>query len=354
MRTAIRLAERGLLPDRLIRIGIRKLLRHRLRQIDPGDCQAQERAKMTFIEQMRSSPVALHTEEANEQHYELPPAFFEKVLGKRLKYSSCYYDDSATTLDQAEEAMLALSCERAELENGQEVLELGCGWGSLTLWMAEKYPDSRITAVSNSSLQREFIEGQCRERGLENVQVVTADVNEFATDLRFDRVVSVEMFEHLRNYQVALERVAGWLKADGKVFIHVFCHRDSPYIFEAQSDDDWMGKYFFTGGLMPSDDLFLYFQRDLVVEEHWRVEGTHYERTARGWLENMDAHREDILPILSKQYGEKGEMWFQRWRMFFLACEELFGYAEGQEWWVTHYRFGKRQLNGKDCIEARD
>jgi len=354
MRTAIRLAEGGLLPDGLIRLGIRKLLRHRLRQIDSGDCESRHRAKRAFIEQMKSSPIALHTDEANEQHYELPPEFFQQVLGRHRKYSCCYYGNGAATLDEAEEAMLALSCERSRLEDGMDVLELGCGWGSLTLWMAEQYPSSRITAVSNSAPQRECIEAECRARGLDNVRMVTADVNDFHTEERFDRVVSIEMFEHLRNYEAALRRVAGWLRPRGEVFIHVFCHREHPYIFQARGDDDWMGRYFFTGGLMPSDDLFLYFQRDLVVEEHWRVDGTHYARTARHWLERMDERREEILPILAQEYGEEeSRLWFQRWRMFFMACEELFGHAGGQEWWVAHYRFCKRELNGKPACTSQ-
>lgn len=348
MKTALRMAELGLLPDKAIRLGIHKLLRHRLCQIDPGDCQSQEQAKAAFIEQMKASPIALYTQEANDQHYELPPAFFRQVLGKYLKYSCCYYENGATTLDQAEAAMLELCGERAELQDGQEILELGCGWGSFTLWLAARYPATRITAVSNSAPQRAFIQAECRIRGLENVRVITADINEFATDAHFDRVVSIEMFEHLRNYETALSRVAGWLKPDGQVFIHIFCHRDHPYVFEAQSDDDWMGQHFFTGGLMPSDDLFLYFQRDLIVDAHWRVDGTHYARTARHWLENMEEKRGDILPILAEQHGEEqSRLWLQRWRIFFMACEELFGYASGQEWWVSHYRFHKRPQNGQ-------
>jgi cyclopropane-fatty-acyl-phospholipid synthase len=332
--------ERGFVPDFLTRYGIRRMCKQRLQEEYSGDWQAKQTA---FVESLRRSPVAIETAAANEQHYELPPAFFLACLGKRLKYSSCFYPRGDESLDHGEIAMLKLYGERAELIDGQTILELGCGWGSLTLWMAENYPNARITAVSNSAPQRIFIEGRLRERGLTNVTVITTDVN--ILDLpaaHFDRVVSIEMFEHMRNYQTLLQRIASWLKPGGKLFVHIFCHREIAYPFEIQGDDNWMGKYFFTGGQMPAFDTFSHFQNDLKLELDWKVNGKHYERTSNQWLENTDAHREDILVLFKQTYGEKkAAIWLQRWRMFYMACAELFGMNNGEEWLVGHYRFAK-------------
>jgi len=336
------LAERGLLPDFLVRLGIRRLCASRLREERSGDAAAAWERHRQRLDELRASPVAIHTDAANAQHYELPPRFFELCLGKRLKYSSCYFPAGTESLDAAEEAMLALYAERAQLGDGQEILELGCGWGSLTLWMAERFPASRITAVSNSRPQRAFIESRCRERGISNVRVITDDVNRLRLDAsRFDRVVSIEMFEHMRNYDTLLGRIASWLRPGGKLFIHIFCHRELLYPFETEGDDNWMGRHFFTGGLMPSADTLLWFQHDLRIEEQWRLAGTHYQRTADAWLANQDAHRDEVLDVLAQAYGADARLWNQRWRMFWMACAELFGYRGGNEWLVAHYRFAK-------------
>ena len=336
------LAERGLVPDALLRAGIRKMCAARLRDEHADDPDAAARRNAALIAELRQSPVAIHTDAANRQHYELPPAFFTRCLGPRLKYSGCYYPTGNETLAQAEEAMLALYCERAALADGQEILELGCGWGSLTLWMAGHYPNARITAVSNSAPQRAFIEAQCRERGFANVRVITCDVNRLELPAsNFDRCVSVEMFEHMRNYATLLGRIGGWLRPGGKLFVHIFCHRTLLYPFETAGDDNWMGRHFFTGGLMPAADTLLWFQDALRIEDRWLVDGTHYERTANHWLENQDARHDEVMAILREAYGDAAKLWFQRWRMFWMACAELFGYDHGREWMVAHYRFTK-------------
>jgi len=336
----ISLVERGLVPDWLTRIGIRRLCRQRLREVSAGDCEADRETFERFIAEMNSGPVAPVPEKANEQHYELPAAFFNEVLGPHRKYSSCWWPEGTETLGDAEARALAETCRRAQLADGQDILELGCGWGSLTLWMAEKYRHSRITAVSNSAPQRRFIEGEAARRGLTNVQVLTRDMNQFEPTGRYDRVVSVEMFEHMRNYRELLRRISCWLRPSGKLFIHIFCHRDYAYQFETEGDDNWMGRYFFTGGIMPSDGLPARFQEHLRLAKQWRWDGRHYARTSESWLANLDRRRDAVLPILTEAYGPTEALrWFHRWRIFFLAVAELFGYDQGRQWWVGHYLF---------------
>lgn len=336
------LAERGLLPDTLLRAGIRRLCAQRLAECYRGGASASQERHQRLIDRLRHGPVAIHTDAANAQHYELPAAFFERCLGPNLKYSSCYFPEADTTLEQAELFMLELYAQRAQLCDGQDILELGCGWGSLTLWMAERFPASRITAVSNSHSQRAHIMAKCHERGLGNVQVITCDIN--ALDLpgeSYDRCISVEMFEHVRNHELLMQRIAGWLRRDGRLFVHIFAHRHAAYPFETEGEDNWMGRHFFTGGMMPAADTLLCFQRDLCLERQWLVDGTHYQRTANAWLARQDEQRGPVLSVLKNAYGNDAlaRLWFQRWRMFWMSCAELFGYRHGQEWLVAHYRF---------------
>jgi len=339
---AIAAVERGLVPDRVTRAAIRRLCGARLREAARAEARAAKargRSAMdAFCDELRRGPIALVPEKANEQHYELPAAFFELLLGPRLKYSCCLFGGEGTTLAEAEEASLAATAENALLADGQEILELGCGWGSLSLWMAERFPAARITAVSNSTPQRTFIERRAAERGLTNLRVMTADMNDFEADAEgFDRVVSVEMFEHMHNYERLLERIARRLRDDGRLFVHWFCHRKYAYAFGTENDDDWMGRYFFTGGLMPAEDLLGRFDHDLEVVERRAWNGDHYRRTAEAWLANLDARRGEATAILDDVYGRReAGRWLERWRMFLLAVAELFGYGGGREWFVSH------------------
>jgi cyclopropane-fatty-acyl-phospholipid synthase len=330
---AIGLAERGLIPDQALRWGIGRLCAERL----AGE-RARGESSARFAERMRRGPVAPVPEKANEQHYEAPPEFFRLALGPRLKYSCCWWGDGAADLAQAEQDALRITAERAELADGQRILELGCGWGSLSLWMAERFPNARIVSVSNSAPQRRFIEERAVARSLSNLRVVTADMNSFETQERFDRVVSVEMFEHMRNYEDLLARVARWLEPHGKLFVHIFCHRRYAYEFTTEGAAEWMGRHFFTGGIMPSLDIFEHFGRDLRVARQWTWDGSHYARTAEAWLANADANRAAILAEFAAAYGEdEARRMFERWRIFFLACAGLWGYAGGAEWLVGHY-----------------
>lgn len=339
----IDLAERGLLPDALIRTGIRRLCAQRLKDEHANDMENSDARARKRLAELRESPIAIETGAANDQHYEVPSRFFELCLGRRLKYSSCYYPTGRETLDEAEEAMLTLYGERALLADGQRILELGCGWGSLTLWMAERYPNARITGVSNSNGQREHILRKAEERGLTNIEILTRDVNTLTLDTRYDRIVSIEMLEHVRNHRTLFQRIAGWLDDDGLMFAHVFCHRTLLYPFEDEGKDDWMARHFFTGGLMPAADTFLHLQEDLVLQQRWLVSGIHYQRTANHWLENQDARSDDVMQVLTDAYGAaNAALWAQRWRIFWMSCAELFGYDNGNQWGVAHYRFGKR------------
>ena len=343
----IELAEQGRLPDSTVRYGIRRLCKKRLKDefIDHPEYQQDRYQKL--IEELRTSPIAIETEAANTQHYEVATDFYLASLGKRLKYSCAYYPDTNTTLDQAEEEMLALYSKRAELDNDQRILELGCGWGSLTLWMAEKYPRSKITAISNSSTQKSYIDHLCRESGFDNVTVITADVNNLELEsAQFDRVISIEMFEHMRNYRQLFERISNWLTSDGKLFIHIFAHRNVMYPFDVKSEQDWMSKYFFTGGLMPSIDTLLHFQEQLKIESRWLINGQHYQKTCNHWLEKTDKNKERIIDAFKENYTEKeAKLWFHRWRIFYMSCAELFGLDNGRQWLVAHYLFSNSRLD---------
>lgn len=326
------LCERGWIPDGLARFGMRRLIRQRLRQVTGADAPARQAA---FFDSLRSGPIAFATDAANAQHYEVPPAFFETVLGPRLKYSCAWYENDTDDLATAEEAMLALTCRRAGVADGMELLDLGCGWGSLSLWLAEQYPNARITALSNSAGQRRHIEGRAAAAGLSNLEVHTGDVAAWDTERRFDRVLSVEMFEHMSNYAALLAKVCRWLAPEGRLFTHVFCNREAGYRYEP--GDGWMERHFFTGGIMPREDQFEQFPDQVHVEQRWWVDGTHYERTCNDWLARQDAHRDRVAQLCLETYGpEEATRWIQRWRMFFMACAELFGLDGGRRYGVVH------------------
>ena len=333
------LLEKGIVPDFLIRKGIRSLLRQRLKDEYSNDSEQKRKA---LIEELKTSVIAIETQKANDQHYMVPPDFFLHSLGARLKYSCCHWDE-ARNLGEAEEEMLKLTVTRAHIQDGDRILELGHGWGAITLYMAEKFPNSKITAVSNSKSQGLFILEKARQMGLSNIEIITADVTNFTIDQKFDRVISIEMFEHMRNYQLLMERISSWLKPEGTLFIHVFAHKELTYKFEVVDDSDWMSKYFFSGGIMPSEHLFYYFQDHLVVKEHWKVNGIHYAKTAKAWLDNTDKNKKEILSIFKKHYPRGEELkWFNYWRIFFMSCEELWNFNGGNEWVVGHYLLKRR------------
>ena len=334
--TANQLAESGLVPDALIRRGIRRLCSER--KLEIGDQNGQDIEN--FVAKMNESPIALVPDIANEQHYEVPAGFFDLVLGAHRKYSCCYWGGPVSNLCEAEEAALEITCQRADIRDGMNVLDLGCGWGSLSLWIAGHFPRCSVTSVSNSASQRAFIEKEAALLGLSNIEVITADMNEFTTDKTFDRVVSVEMFEHMRNYGTLFERISHWLTDGGLFFMHIFCHRSAAYEFIDRGPADWMSRHFFSGGIMPSGDLPSRFQDHLQLVEQWRWSGRQYQLTAEAWLENMDTKRAEVMPVLVSTYGkENAQRWWMRWRIFFLAVSEMFGMDDGIEWGVGHYLF---------------
>ncbi|MGI9238016.1 MAG: SAM-dependent methyltransferase [Woeseiaceae bacterium] len=330
------------MPDSVIRRGVRRLLEGKLREIRAGDVEFAARTTTEFAGMMRQSPVALVPALANEQHYEVPAEFYVNVLGENRKYSCCHWGTDVGTLAEAEESALQLTVERAGIRDGMKVLDLGCGWGSLSLWIAEHFPSAAVTSVSNSTSQRDFIRTTAIERGIENLNVIVCDMNDFEADGSFDRIVSVEMFEHMRNYEELYRRISSWLVSDGRFFMHIFCHRSTPYEYIDKGPSDWMSRHFFSGGIMPSADLPLLFQQDLNLEQRWAWNGHHYTKTCRAWLNQMDSSRGAVMPILADTYGqEEAGRWWMRWRMFFMACEELFRFNDGQEWFVSHYLFRK-------------
>jgi len=331
---ATRFVERAPLPDALSKLGVAALVDRTSRSLsgraDPSEIE--------FARDMDRFPVALHVQAANQQHYELPAEFFTLTLGPARKYSCCLYPTGDETLAQAETLALEATIERADLRDGQQILELGCGWGSLSLFMAKRFPMARITAVSNSASQRRFIEQAAADRCLENLRVITADMNAFESEQVYDRVVSVEMFEHMSNWGELLARIRAWLAPEGRLFVHVFTHRAKSYRFDDRDEADWIAQHFFTGGIMPSHGLMMRFPEFFAVEQDWRWSGAHYQRTALDWLDNFDTNRTAVDTILAEVYSADADLWRRRWRLFFLATAGLFGHANGNEWGVSHYR----------------
>lgn len=335
---------KGIIPDFLIRKGINNLLKKRLVDEYLEEFDGTEKKRHEIVKELKESPVAIKTDKANDQHYMVPPEFFLNTLGSRLKYS-CAHWEKATNLDEAEVEMLEMTIKRAEIQDGDKILELGHGWGAVTLFMAKKFPNSSITAVSNSKFQGDFILDRAKEKGLTNITINTADVANLQMDEKFDRVISIEMFEHMRNYKELLKRISSWLKPEGTLFVHIFVHKEVSYKFEVVDETDWMSKYFFSGGIMPSEHLLYYFKDDMQVDQHWRVNGIHYAKTARAWLDKMDSKKETIINIFNEHYPNGEALkWFNYWRIFFMSCEELFHYKKGTEWFVGHYLFKKRAL----------
>lgn len=338
-----KIIEKGIVPDPLLRFGIRKLLQERLNSENKGDQEKQKEHFMKLLDFLKESEIAVHTDDANKQHYEVPTEFYKIVLGKFLKYSSCYWTEKTSNLSEAEENMLKITCERAGIVDGEKILDLGCGWGSLSFYIADNYPNCQITSVSNSSTQREYIENKKVALKADNIEIITSDINEFNTDKKFDRIISIEMFEHLRNYKKLFHKLHNLLEENGKLFVHIFTHSKFAYLYEVKDETDWMSKYFFTGGIMPSDDLLLYFARDFEIVNHWVVNGKHYEKTANEWLNNFDRNRSQIARIFEKTYGKENSVkWINYWRVFFMSCAELWGYNKGNEWQVSHYLFERR------------
>jgi cyclopropane-fatty-acyl-phospholipid synthase len=327
-------AERVPLPDVIVRAAIQRLCSRTAARMAAGSTETDA----AFARDMAARAIAEHTDAANAQHYEVPAAFFAHVLGPNRKYSSCFYKEPVSTLREAEEEALRQTVEHADLADGQSILELGCGWGSLSLWMARQFPNSQVTGVSNSRSQRNYIEAEAAERGLNNLRIVTADMNVFEPQAQFDRIVSVEMFEHMMNWRELMTRVKSWLAPDGRFFLHIFTHRSGAYLFDRADRDDWIAQHFFTGGVMPSHSLIRQYADLFEVEKEWRWSGVHYQRTALHWLANFDAHHDEIEAILRFTYGGDTGLWMRRWRWFFLATAGLFGYADGSEWGVSHYR----------------
>ncbi|XP_005095452.1 (S)-coclaurine N-methyltransferase [Aplysia californica] len=336
--------------DETLRDGVRQNMSAWIHKLEcGGDIEKQHNFKKKFIQRLRTSPIATDTDKANEQHYEVPTEFFLTVLGKRLKYSGCIFSNPGTTLDEAEEFTLQQYCERAKVEDGHDVMDLGCGWGSFGLYVLEKYPKCKVTCVSNSNTQRAHIVRRAEEMGVVNrLEAITADANTFTTGNRYDRIVSIEMFEHMKNYESLFQRVSSWLKPSGLLFLQVLCHKSFPYAFDTKpgSDTEWMAKNFFTGGTMPSVDLFLYFQRDVTLLESWIINGQNYSRTLEAWLEKMDANKDKVAAIFEKAYGSKElEQKVFDWRLFFIFCSEVFGFKKGNEWHVSYHLFQKKNMS---------
>ena len=334
----------GWLPDFMLRYSIRRLLEYKIKNQQIAEVEKRSVKLNKFISELKEQPIAVQTDAANEQHYELPPSFFEKILGENLKYSSCYWEDfKKSSLKEAELAMLKLSTERAELKAGQEIMDLGCGWGSLSFYIAENYPESRVTAVSNSQLQIDYIKAEARARKLSNLEVKKADINNFQTEKKYDRVLSIEMFEHMRNYQLLLDKISDFLKKDGKLFVHIFTHHTYPYLYKDRGNMSWMARHFFSGGTMPSQDLLHYFCDQLALEKQWAVSGSHYQKTLLSWLQKMDDQKKEIRAIFADTYGaDQVEKWWNYWRTFFISSAEFFGYNNGNEWFISHYLFEKK------------